>query len=170
MAVCCSRDIATGFSWLYPCSPISWPLSATIRHCSGNLGIGFHRQHIDWFEIWSYAHVSKLWPGMKNVVLMLYLSNSLKRRSTPIVPANKPRDLSSISFNTSSALGIDMLTYLKYYLALHNCLTNQQLRLRRRRCNTTLLLKTLKAVSNAGLFPLTLLSHNWLGFLRQCQF
>ena len=137
IAVCCSRDIATGFSWLYPCKPISWPLSATIRHCSGNLNVYcYHRLAID-MSSYVASYVSKLWPGMKNVVLMLYLSKSLKSRSTPIVPANKPRDLSPISFNPNSAPGVNILTYLTCYPALHSSLTNQQLRLRRQRCNTT---------------------------------
>ena len=50
--------------------PISWPASAIIRHSSGN--------------------VSREWPGMNQVVLMLWRSNIFNRRRTPIVPAKRP--------------------------------------------------------------------------------
>lgn len=76
IAVCCSSVISTGFSWLYPCKPISWPCSTIIRHSSGN--------------------VSSEWPGMKKVVLMLYFWNSFNMRRTPIVPAKSPREISEV--------------------------------------------------------------------------
>lgn len=34
--------------------------------------------------------------GMNQVVLMLYLSNILSRRRTPIVPAKRPREMSDV--------------------------------------------------------------------------
>jgi hypothetical protein len=73
---CCSSVISTGFSWLYPCRPISCPASRTAAISSGN--------------------VSRLCPGMNHVVLMSYFANSFKRRCVPIVPAKRPRLMSLV--------------------------------------------------------------------------
>ena len=55
---------------------ISWPASTIIRHSSGK--------------------VSRLCPGMNQVVLILYLSNILSKRRTPMVPAKRPREMSEV--------------------------------------------------------------------------
>jgi hypothetical protein len=44
----------------------------------------------------SSGNVSRLWPGMNHVVLILYLSNSFRRRCVPTVPANRPRLMSLV--------------------------------------------------------------------------
>src|SRR5215212_4935648 len=70
----CSGVMATGFSWEYPCRPISCPASATICICRGK--------------------VSMEWPGMNQVVRRPYLSNILSSRGLPISPAKRPRVMS----------------------------------------------------------------------------
>ena len=65
---------ATGFSWLYPYIPISWPASATALICSGK--------------------VSAEWPGTNRVVLIPKRSNGLSSRILPTSPANRPREMS----------------------------------------------------------------------------
>ena len=66
--------MAIGFSWRYPCAPISWPAST----------IG----------LISFGKVSIEWPGMKNVVFRSYFLNSLSRRILPTSLAKTPRWMS----------------------------------------------------------------------------
>lgn len=70
IAVCCSKLIEFGFSCEYPCRPISCPASRIIAHSVGK--------------------VSRLWPGINQVVFMLYFSKRRRRRRTPTVPAKRP--------------------------------------------------------------------------------
>ena len=44
----------------------------------------------------SSGKVSSEWPGMNHVALMLYFSNSLRRRRVPRVPAKRPREMSLV--------------------------------------------------------------------------
>ena len=92
MSRCCSIVMSTGFSWLYPCSPISWPASRTAAMSSGN--------------------DSRLCPGMNQVVLILYclqldgvcyellapltFLNIFRSRCVPTVPAKIPRLMSLV--------------------------------------------------------------------------
>lgn len=70
---CCSLNVDTN-SCVYPCNPISCPLSTIFRICLGN----------DSTEC----------AGTNHVVLILYLSQSLRRRSMPTVAPKMPRDIS----------------------------------------------------------------------------
>jgi hypothetical protein len=70
---CCSFKVDTN-SCVYPCSPISCPLSTILRICLGN----------DSAEC----------AGVNHVVLILYLSQSLSRRSIPTVAPKIPREIS----------------------------------------------------------------------------
>jgi hypothetical protein len=44
----------------------------------------------------SSGNVSREWPGMNQVALILYFSKSLSIRRVPIVPANIPREMSEV--------------------------------------------------------------------------
>lgn len=70
---CCSSNVDTN-SCVYPCKPTSWPLATILRICAGK----------DSAEC----------AGVNHVVLMLYLSQSLSRRSIPTVAPKTPRDMS----------------------------------------------------------------------------
>lgn len=69
-SLCCSNVISLGFSWLYPWRPISWPESRIRAHSEGK--------------------VSRLWPGMNQVAVMLCFEKRDRRRRVPIVPAKRP--------------------------------------------------------------------------------
>lgn len=80
----CQDMVIQRFLWHMSCFPatpyhqnipISCPLSRIAAHWSGK--------------------VSSECPGIKNVAVMLYLSNIFKRRSTPSVPAKYPREIST---------------------------------------------------------------------------
>lgn len=67
---CCSIVMSLGFSWEYPCSPISCPASRTAAISLGK--------------------DSSECPGMNQVALTLYLSKNFSRRSVPTVAAQTP--------------------------------------------------------------------------------
>jgi hypothetical protein len=84
---CCSLNVLT-CSCVYPCNPISCPLSTIFRICFGN----------DSTEC----------AGANQVVLILYLSQSFSNRSIPTVAPKMPREMSV------GLAGVPVLVFILY--------------------------------------------------------
>jgi len=83
---------------------ISWPASRTASICFGNVSKLWPTYPICQFLV-SWEHWIRDQPGMNQVVLILYLSNSFRRRGTPTSPAYIPcTDLSSQSYSTNASI------------------------------------------------------------------
>ena len=86
------RDRVLADAAWYVNTCISWPASLTAASCSGNVSKLCPNDVITGFEI---GHVNIHSPGMNQVVLILYLSKSLRSRGTPTSPAYIPYQDSS---------------------------------------------------------------------------